>query len=151
MSEPQTVGPGKSITLHFSLRTEDGKEIDSTFEKSAPTFVFGDGNLLPGFEEAMVGLTVGESTHSFMIPPEKGFGAHQPENVQEFDRSVFDKNLELLEGMVISFEDASKAELPGVIKSIGDDKVVVDFNHPLAGRNLIFDVLVLNIEDAETE
>ena len=142
------IGPGTKVTLHFSLFTEDEQQIDSTFEKKAATFVFGDGNLLPGFEQALVGLTVSEGIKRISITPEQGFGARNPANIQTFDRSLFQgQEQELAEGSVISFADAAKSELPGVIMSVSESEVTVDFNHPLAGRTLLFDVLIMHVEN----
>lgn len=143
------VGEGTEVTLHFSLELEDGDIIDSNFKKQAPTFTFGDGSLLPGFEEVLVGLRAGDDQR-FVIPPEKGFGQPNDTNVQTVSRSSFDKDIELAKGLVISFADPSGGELPGVVKSFSDDEVVVDFNHPLAGRNIVFNVSIIDVKPAVT-
>ena len=96
-----TIGLGMEVTLHFALSLEDGSTIDSNFDSEPVTFVVGDGNLLPGFEEALFGLQAGDEK-SFLIPSEKGFGAHNPENVQEFSREEFPEDVQLAEGLVIS-------------------------------------------------
>jgi FKBP-type peptidyl-prolyl cis-trans isomerase SlpA len=139
-----SVGPESTVTLHFSLKFEDGAIIDSNFEKEPATFVIGDGSLLAGFEKKLFGLTVGEQA-SFTILPEDGFGQPNPNNIQQFDRSHFAADLELAEGLVISFADASQTELPGVVKSVEGDVVMIDFNHPLAGKNITFDVNIIAI------
>lgn len=139
------IGPGTTVTLHFRLNLEDGSVVDSTFDKSPATFSTGDGQLLDGFERKLHGLAVGQR-ESFTVLPEDGFGQPNPNNVQTFNRSVFSDSMELAEGLVVSFADANRAELPGVVKSISDDEVVVDFNHPLAGKPIIFEVEILAIE-----
>lgn len=143
------VGPGTRVTLHFRLSLEDGSEVDSTFEKSPPSFTVGDGQLMDGFEQKLRGLVAGQRER-FTVSPEEGFGQPNPSNLQTFSREDFDPGMELKEGLVISFADASKAELPGVVKSIGDQEVVVDFNHPLAGRNILFEVEILAVERVNT-
>lgn len=132
------------ITLHFALKLADGAIVDSNFDKAPATFVFGDGNLLPSFERKLLGLHKGEKAQ-FTVLPEEAFGQPNPNNVQVFKRSVFAADMDLHEGLVISFADASNAELPGVVKHIGADEVTVDFNHPLAGLTLIFDVAILDV------
>ncbi|MCM5705522.1 FKBP-type peptidyl-prolyl cis-trans isomerase [Larsenimonas salina] len=145
-----TVDEGMQITLHFSLLLEDGTEVDSTREQVPAVFVYGDGNLPPGFERAIKGLGVGESGQ-FAITPEYAFGQYNPQNVQQLKREDFDQSIELEEGLVVSFADPTGGgELPGVIKSMDGDRVEVDFNHPLAGRTLTFDVDVLDIVPATT-
>lgn len=143
-----SIGPGTTVTLHFSLRLEDGSVVDSTFDRSPAQFTVGDGKLLSGFEKKLYGLQAGQR-ESFTVLPEDGFGQPNPNNVQTFKRDVFDSELELAEGLVVSFADASQSELPGVVKSVGDDEVVVDFNHPLAGRQIAFEVDIIAVEQAQ--
>lgn len=142
------IGPGTKVTLHFSLRLKDGEVIDSNFEKDPATFVVGDGNLLPGFEKAMFGLLEGDRK-TLVIKPEQGFGQHNPQNMQEFSRSEFPADIELKKGLVLSFSDAQKTELPGVVSEFDENLVVIDFNHPLAGRDIEFSVAILKIEPVQ--
>lgn len=141
----RVIGPGTSVTLHFALRLDDGEVIDSNFDKEPATFTVGDEQLLPGFERALFGLKVGD-TRTFRMAPEDGFGQHNPSNVQHMARAQFGAELELQEGLVLSFADAQQTELPGVVREFDDQQVVVDFNHPLAGREIIFEVAVLRVE-----
>lgn len=143
-----TVGPGTKVTLHFALRLEDGKVIDSNFEREPATFTVGDGNLLMGFEKVILGLLEGDRG-TFVIKPEEGFGQRNPNNIQEIARTQFSPEIELSEGLMLSFADAQKAELPGVVQEFNEDVVVVDFNHPLAGRDIVFEVAILRIEPAQ--
>jgi FKBP-type peptidyl-prolyl cis-trans isomerase SlpA len=145
---PLAIGANTRVTLHFSLRLENGDIVDSTFERKPATFTVGDGNLLAGFERKLFGMRAGErATHT--VTPVDAFGQPNPANVQRFKRSQFAADMDLHEGLIISFADASKAELPGVVKSFNDDEVVVDFNHPLAGRTLAFEVEIIAVEPAE--
>ena len=132
------------VTLHFELSLEDGQIVDSNFSQAPASFVYGDGSLLPDFESALLGMSVGQEA-SFVMSPEKAFGAHNESNIQRMPRSQFSMDLE--EGMVVSFADMSKNELPGVIAEIGDKEVVVDFNHPLAGRSLTFRTQIVAVEE----
>ncbi|WP_415906289.1 FKBP-type peptidyl-prolyl cis-trans isomerase [Neptuniibacter sp. QD72_48] len=137
------IGPGKTVTLHFAIKLEDGQIIDSNFEAEPATFTVGDGNLLEGFEKALFGLEEG-TKQTLKILPENGFGMSNPSNVQNIPRSQFE-GMELEQGLVISFADAGNGELPGVIAEFDDKMVSVDFNHPLAGKKLDFQVEILQV------
>lgn len=139
---------GTVVTLHFSLSLKDGETIDSNFDGKPATFTVGDGKLLKGFETALLGLGEGD-TEEFIVKPEAGFGAHNPNNIQLIPRDQFDENIELSKGLMLSFADAQKAELPGVVVEFDDEEVTIDFNHPLAGREIIFNVSILAIEPAQ--
>lgn len=143
-------GHGALITLHFALRLPDGGEVDSTFDGKPGTFCFGDGTLPEGFERRIQGMRVGEHK-VFDVPPEDAFGQPNPNNVQTFPRSSFGDAQDLEVGMMFSFADASQSELTGVVQSISDEEVVVDFNHPLAGKTLSFEVKIEKLEAAPGE
>lgn len=133
------------ITLHFELSLEDGSIVDTNFSQTPATFAFGDGSLLPAFEEALLGMSEGQERR-FEMSPEKAFGVRNESNIQRIPRSQFEMDLE--EGMVVSFADVSKNELPGVIAKINEKDVEVDFNHPLAGRTLTFRAQIISVETA---
>lgn len=149
MHRGPAVGPGTRVTLTFSLKLDTGELIDSTFDKPAQ-FTVGDGKLLPGFEKAMFGLKAG-ATRTLLIPSKQGFGEPNPKNIQMMKRADFDKDIELSEGLIVSFSDQQDAELPGVVKRIMGDLVEVDLNHPLAGRDLIFEVDIISVEQISNE
>lgn len=137
------------MTLHFAVKLDDGSIVDSTFDTKPASFVMGDKSLLDGFERLLHGLTAGDR-NSFDVSPEEGFGQHNENNVQEIPMDAFEADMELEEGLMISFADAANNEVPGVVQSIGDDSVMVDFNHPLAGHNLVFDVEIIDVQPAVT-
>ena len=139
------IDSGTSVTLHFSLALENGHVVDSNFETSPATFTIGDGNLLPGFETPLMGLVDGDE-REFSIPPEHAFGQHNPQNVQSVERKNFSpEELEL--GTMFSFRNGD-GELPGVVVEVNDGEVMVDFNHPLAGKNILFNVRIISVTPA---
>lgn len=144
--ENRRIGPGTRVTLHFSVSLADGNLLDTTKNGKPAEFTFGDGNLIAGFESGLVGLKAGDR-RSLFLTPEQAFGERNESNIQTFPRSHF-RGMELSSGLVVSFADAAKAELPGMVVEFDDDKVVVDFNHPLAGRDLNFEVEIINVVDA---
>ena len=137
-----TIEQGTKVTMSFSLALESGELIDSNFDTEPATFVLGDGNLLPGFEIPLQGLKAGDQGE-FIISPENAFGQRNPENIQQLGRDNFDQE-SLNVGDVFSFQNG-EGELPGVVIEVGDNLVRVDFNHPLAGRNIIFKVNIIEV------
>ncbi len=142
MSE-QRIGQQSTVTLHFALKLENGDVVDSNFDKEPATFTVGDGNLLPGFEQALFGFKAGDK-RSVVIPPERGFGRPNEQNVQVMPRKNFTE-LELEYGVMVIFRDAAGGEMPGVVKAFDDKEVTVDFNHPLAGRDITFEVEIIEV------
>ncbi len=145
MSE-QRIGQGSTVTLHFSLKFENGEVVDSNFEKNPATFTIGDGSLLPGFERVLFGLKDSDK-RTFEIPPEQGFGTPNEQNVQIMPRSQFD-SMELDYGVLVIFKDAAGGEMPGVVKAFNDQQVTIDFNHPLAGKVIVFDVEIIQVKNS---
>ena len=85
----------------------------------------------------------------FVVPPENAFGQPNNNNVQYVPRKQFDDDADLEIGLIFSFADASGGELPGMIIAFDDDEVTVDFNHPLSGRNILFDVIIHRVVPEE--
>lgn len=143
----ERIGPGKKVTLHFSVALDGGEVVDNTRPSGVPAeFTVGDGSLLPGFEKALFGLQAGDR-RSVFIDAGHGFGDRNPDNVQTFTRLQF-RDMDLEPGLVVSFADRS-GELPGVVTEVNEETVVVDFNHPLAGRDLVFEVDIIRVMDAD--
>ncbi|MBE0482674.1 MAG: FKBP-type peptidyl-prolyl cis-trans isomerase [Bacterioplanes sp.] len=142
-----SISNNSQVTLNFALKMADGQIIDSTFEQKPASLTIGDGNLLEGFERLLLGLKVGDH-QTFDVPPEQAFGQPNPQNIQEMKRSSFAVDMPVAPGLMVSFADAQGAELPGVISAVQGDWVTVDFNHPLAGQTLQFEVQILEVRDA---
>jgi len=132
------------VTLHFALLLETGEEVDTTRRGRPATFEMGDGQLLPGFEQALLGMKAGDDAQ-IELEPAQAFGEHNPKNVQLLERERF-PGQELEPGLVMSFA-APDGELPGVVRRLFERTVEVDFNHPLAGRRIVFDVSILAVDD----
>ena len=144
ITSDQVIDGDSEVTLHFSLRLEDGALIDGTATDAPATFRMGDGSLLPGFEERLRGLRAG-SEERFVLPPEEAFGEHQDLNLRELPVSQFGElGPELEPGLMVSFA-SPEGELPGVVRSVAAERVTVDFNHPLAGRPIVFEVTIVAV------
>lgn len=139
-----TVAPGRRVTLHFSLLLEDGREVDSTRRGKPVSCVIGDGSLPPGFEAVILGLSAGDDGQ-YPVAAEAAFGERNEANLRWYARAQFG-DMALEEGLVVSFAEPG-GEVPGVVVVLEDERVQVDFNHPLAGRNLVFDVSIISVSD----
>ena len=133
------------VTLHFSLRLLDGQLIDSTQGRAPAQCVPGDGNLLPAFDACLVGLSAGDQ-QQFTVPAAEAFGVRRQENLKRIPRHRFAAEPPLVPGLVISFAAGEGGELPGVVHRLLGDMVEVDFNHPLAGQDVVFEVSVLDVQ-----
>ena len=148
MANDLQITDNTKVSLNFSITLDSGEVVDSNFDHEPASFVMGDGSLLPGFEACLVGMKGGDEG-VFTITPEQGFGEPQEANYQDVPRHTFSNDSELEIGMVFSFADAAGGELPGIVDSFDEDTVRVNFNHPLAGRTLRFEVKIDRVEPAE--
>ena len=143
----QKIQMGSRISLHFALLMPGGEEIDTTRRGKPAALTLGDGNLLPGFESALLGLSAGDDAQ-LIVSAEQAFGERVEANVRLLAKTLFAEftSEEPLEpGLVVSFQ-APDGELPGVVKAVYEDTVQVDFNHPLSGSDITFDVSILSVE-----
>ncbi len=141
----EVIGSGSRVTLHFAIKLNDGSLVDSNFDAEPASFSVGDQSLLPGFERCVLGLRSGDE-HEFNISAEEGFGPRFDENIHRVPRGRFSQDMDLSPGAMVAFADANGQEVPGVVQSADDSEVVVDFNHPLAGRDLVFAVKIISVE-----
>ncbi|XOV78885.1 MAG: FKBP-type peptidyl-prolyl cis-trans isomerase [Aestuariibacter sp.] len=146
MSANAVIGDSSRVVLHFNLKLEDGTAADSTRVHNKPAkLVMGDGSLTPNFESCLRGLKVGDEK-SFTLPPDDAFGMPNPDNIHHVDRSKFDADTPAEPGMIIGFTQPGGVELPGIVREVVGDSVTIDFNHPLAGQTVIFEVEILEVE-----
>jgi FKBP-type peptidyl-prolyl cis-trans isomerase SlpA len=138
------------VTLHHSLTLEDGTVAESTFGAEPLTFTMGDGTLVRGLELGLYGLVPGD-VQRLELQPEQAFGLRDPANIHAVPRADFDPAIELEPGVIVGFETADGDELAGAILSLDADSVEVDFNHPLAGHTLVFDVEIIDVAPADGE
>ena len=133
------------VVMHFDLKLEDGSAADSTRVNNKPAkLVIGDGSLLPNFENCLLGLKAGDKK-AFTIPANDAFGEPNPDNIHHMDRSRFAHDMDLSEGSILAFTQPDGSEVPGIIRSVAGDSVTVDFNHPLAGQTVTFDVEIISV------
>jgi len=144
------ISPASTVTLHLSLTLEDGTVAESTFEDEPLTLTMGDGSLAGGLELGLYGLRPGD-TQRLELYPEQAFGLRDPGKVHQLPRADFAAEMVLEPGLVIGFNTPGGEELSGTILAFDDATVEVDFNHPLAGRVVIFDVEIISVVLAEVD
>jgi FKBP-type peptidyl-prolyl cis-trans isomerase SlpA len=135
---------GSTVLMHFTLSIEDGTVADTSREGEPLSFTMGDGTLIEGLELVLYGLKSGDK-QCLRIGPRDAFGYPDEDNIHRMARSEFGPELSVEPGTIIGFETPGGDEIPGVIKDVEDDEVVVDFNHPLAGHEVTFDVEILDV------
>lgn len=147
----QRVAAGSHVTLHYRIAVElDGNEheVVSTFAAQPATVQLGAGQFSEALEERLLGLVEGQEA-SFDLPAGAAFGQRNGELVQTLARSTFDANADpgvhYVPGDVVEFNAPDGLRFSGVLKQHGDDRVVVDFNHPLAGLPVRFTVRVIGV------
>ena len=142
------ISPESTVTLHLSLALEDGTVAESTFDDEPLTFTMGDGTLVEGLELGLYGLKAG-ATQRLVLQPEQAFGLHHPDKRHQLARADFSAGLQLEPGVIIGFDTPSGEELSGTVVSLADETVTVDFNHPLAGRVVVFEVEIISVVPAQ--
>lgn len=135
---------GDTVSLHYKGSFEDGTVFDSSETHGALKFAIGRGMLIPGFEEAVLGMKLGE-TKTVTILPEKGYGLHKDELLIKMNKTELPPDLDPQVGQRIEFSK-DKQRLQLTVAEVTDDAVTFDVNHPLAGKTLVFELLLLEIE-----
>ncbi|MES9850935.1 MAG: FKBP-type peptidyl-prolyl cis-trans isomerase [Candidatus Thiodiazotropha sp. L084R] len=142
------IAMGCHVKMHFSLTLPDGTEVLSTYQESPLEFIMGDGTMEPLLEYALLGLHTGDE-QSLEVSGDEVYGAKDQANIHWIERSTFPSDLSLDESQIIVFTTEQGEETPGRIQQIEKEQVLVDFNHPLSGRNFQYKVSILSVESAE--
>lgn len=143
------VSEKKVITIHYTGKLGDGSVFDSSEGKEPLEFLYGVGMIIPGLEEGMKGMNVGDKK-TIEVPSDKAYGPRMDEAQQEVPKDQFPEDITLEVGMQLAAE-GPQGVIPVIVAEIKDDVVIVDFNHPLAGKDLTFDVEVIDVRDATPE
>ena len=138
------------ITLNFTLKDESGEIIDSTNNDQPFSFLSGNNQVLPKLEENINNMIIG-GKKNIILSPEDAYGIYKEEAIQSVNRAEFPEDMEIEEGMSFMADSPDGKHLPFTIKEIKDDFVTVDFNHPLAGKKLEFDLELVDVRDATSE
>ena len=135
---------GETVKIHYSGTLNDGTQFDSSRGREPLEFSIGAGQMIPGFEQAVEGMTVGDSK-TFSIAPEEAYGQHRAELVQDVPKSALPEDLTPSVGMHLQATGADGKKMDLVVTEVMDEAITVDGNHPLAGRQLNFDIELVEI------
>lgn len=135
---------GDVVKVHYTGRLRDGTIFDTSVGSEPLEFTLGLGQLIPAFEEAIIGMSPGESK-TFEIPAEEAFGPYREELVLEIERDRLPQDMELEVGQQLLLRDPNGQAFRVTVTDLTDDMVTLDANHPLAGEDLIFEVQLLEI------
>jgi len=139
-----TVKADSLVTLHYRVATGDDTELVSTFDSTPATLQLGSGELAPTLERCLVGIVIGEH-HVFLLEPEQAFGSHNPQLLQRVGLADLPPAaIPELHGL-IEFSSPAGARFTGIVRELDDEAVLVDFNHPLAGKHVRFEVELIGI------
>ena len=135
---------GDKVKIHYTGKLDDGTVFDSSEGREPLEFTLGDGKIIPGFEKGTLGMEVGERK-TITVPPKKGFGAWSRNNIMTIKKSDIPENItpQMGQRLQIPMEGGKVAQV--TVTKIGDSRIEVDGNHPLAGKTLTFEVELLGI------
>jgi FKBP-type peptidyl-prolyl cis-trans isomerase SlpA len=147
-NSPAIVTETAYLTLHYRLATADGTDIVTTFAGNPATLMLGQGQLAPFLEQRLLGLP--EGTHqTFELGPTEGFGPRNPDLIQAVSRATLDENsvpgADYKIGDLVDFAAPGGGRFAGVLREIRGETTIFDFNHPLAGQPLQFEVKLISV------
>ena len=145
-AEDSVVTEGKQIKMDYTLIVNK-EQVETSVGKEPLEFVYGDHSIIPGLEKDIEGMHVGEEK-TMTIDPKDAYGELDPKAFKEFPKSNLPSNAEPKVGMVLQAQAPDGENFPAVISEIKGDKVTLDFNHPLAGKQLTFKIKILDITKA---
>ena len=135
---------GDTVKVHYTGKLGDGTIFDSSIDRDPLEFTLGEGRVIPGFEQAVVGMDLNE-TKTVKIPEDKAYGPHREELVAEVDRSQLPADLEPEIGQQLQGRQADGQVIVATVTDVSESSVTLDANHPLAGKDLTFDIQLVAI------
>jgi peptidylprolyl isomerase len=135
---------GDTVTVHYTGKLEDGTVFDSSVDRDPLQFTLGEGMLIPGFEQAVFGMSPGESKTA-KVSADEAYGPHREEMVVEIGRQEFPPHFQPEVGQQLQIPQADGRVARLIVTDVSEQKVTLDANHPLAGRDLTFDIQLLEI------
>tara|TARA_B100000683_G_scaffold145933_1_gene141492 strand:+ start:894 stop:1322 length:429 start_codon:yes stop_codon:yes gene_type:complete len=138
------VQTGQTVSIHYIGTLDDGTEFDSSRNRGEPISVqVGTGQVIPGFDAALQGMTVGE-VKNVSLSPDEAYGSHDEQAVQTVPKSAFPEDFQLIEGIQVQGQGPAGPIL-ATVQSWDESTVTVDMNHPLAGKNLNFEIELVSV------
>jgi FKBP-type peptidyl-prolyl cis-trans isomerase 2 len=135
---------GDRVKVHYTGRLADGTTFDTSLQRDPLEFTLGGGQIIPGFEQAVLGMTSGASK-TITIPAAQAYGPHQSERVMELERHHLPRDLHPELGQHLHLQRQTGETLDVVVTALTEGHITLDANHPLAGHDLIFDIQLVEI------
>ena len=135
---------GDTVKIHYTGKLAHKEVFDSSVNREPLEFKLGDGKIIPGFEQAVLGMTPGESK-TVHISPEKAYGPHHKELVVDVERNRLPDNLKLEVGRHVQIRQPNGGTIQAKVTSMSESKITLDANHPLAGKVLTFEIKLVEI------
>ena len=133
-----------TVTVHYTGRLDDGAIFDTSADRGPMKFTIGEGGLIPAFEQAVIGMKPGES-RTIRVPADQAYGPHRKDWVKVVDRERFRAGAKLKVGQEIQLRQANGQKRTFVVADLAESRVTLDANHPLAGKDLTFDIQLVVI------
>jgi peptidylprolyl isomerase len=141
----QEIEYGSTVKMHYSVRLEDGTEVDSSSGREPLEFTVGESPIIAGMVNNVIGMKPGDKK-SFTVKSSEAYGESDPEQIKNIPRNVFPVGADVCAGARFMASDEKGNNIPLNIVSIDEETVVADFNHPLAGKHLTFDVEIVDVK-----
>lgn len=135
---------GSKVKVHYTGRLQDGSVFDTSVERDPLEFTIGGGNIIAGFEAAVIGMTPGDQKTE-TIPATEAYGEYRDELVQNVEKSMFPSDMDVEVGQQLQLTQDDRPPLVVQVAAITDEAVTLDANHPLAGKELTFDIELVEI------
>ena len=143
--EKALVKKGDRIKVQYTGTLQDGTIFDKSKEEKPLEFTVGSGQIIPGFDKAVEGMKLNEEK-KITLKPEDAYGKRDETAIREFTKNSLPENFKPEKGMMIKLQDQTGRAMSGTVTDINENRITVDFNHPLSGKDLTFDIKVIGIE-----
>jgi len=135
---------GDTVKVHYTGKLEDGTVFDTSINRDPLQFTIGEGQIIPGFEQAVVGMNPGESKTT-KVPADKAYGSHHKKRVLVVDRNQFPVDLKPEVGQKLQIRRTDGQTIVVTVTDVSESSVTLDANHPLAGKDLTFDIQLIEL------
>lgn len=143
----ETVKPGDKVSVIYEGYLENNEQFESSADTGPLDFIVGTASVMACFEQAVLGMAINE-TKTIAVEPENAYGPHQPELVHQLPRSTWPAEAEIKKGLVVGMtieKEGKEHQVPATITDITDETVTIDYNHPLAGQKVIYQITMQSI------
>lgn len=140
------VDQNDTVKVHYTGKLTDGQVFDSSQDREPLEFTIGQGQIIPGFENAVIGMEEKESK-TVTIPEAEAYGERNDQLMQEVPKDNLPEDLKPEEGMELTATNQQGQQIPVTVAQVGDESITIDANHPLAGKDLVFDIELVEIKD----